>query len=332
MKRGMRRNDVVVGLVVVLGIVVIVAGTIWLQGMRLGQEQREVQARFTEIGQLLPGNEVKLRGVPIGRVDDIALEQDGRAVIITLSIQGEVPLPEDPVVLLSPESFFGDWQAEILPRRNYPFYNYTESPDPSVLPGYSLPDISRLTAVADRIAQNMAVLSDRVQTAFTEETALNIREAIENISQVSEELTGLVSGQQRVFQQVADNLEETTEALGAAAETVQRAFAQVESAIGEDRLVEIVQNVERSTAQVDSLATELLTMSRDLKAAAASADTTFAAVGSIASRIERGEGTIGRLLGDTMLYYGLRESTIELQALLRDIRENPRRYITIRVF
>jgi phospholipid/cholesterol/gamma-HCH transport system substrate-binding protein len=328
----MRRNDVVVGLVVVLGIVVIVAGTIWLQGMRLGQEQREVQARFTEIGQLLPGNEVKLRGVPIGRVDDIALEQDGRAVIITLSIQGEVPLPEDPVVLLSPESFFGDWQAEILPRRNYPFYNYTESPDPSVLPGYSLPDISRLTAVADRIAQNMAVLSDRVQTAFTEETALNIREAIENISQVSEELTGLVSGQQRVFQQVADNLEETTEALGAAAETVQRAFAQVESAIGEDRLVEIVQNVERSTAQVDSLATELLTMSRDLKAAAASADTTFAAVGSIASRIERGEGTIGRLLGDTMLYYGLRESTIELQALLRDIRENPRRYITIRVF
>ncbi|MGH7506079.1 MAG: MlaD family protein [Longimicrobiales bacterium] len=332
MKRGMRRNDVVVGLVVVLGIVVIVVGTIWLKGARLGQEEREVRARFSEVGQLLPGNAVKLRGVPIGRVEEIELEAGEQAVIITLSIVGDVSLPEDPVVLLSPESFFGDWQAEILPRRSNPFYNYAESPDAQILPGYSLPDISRLTAVADRIAQNMAVLSDRVQTAFTEETALNIRQAIENISQVSEQLTGLVSGQQRAINEVADNLQETTEALGAAAETVQRAFAQVDSAIGDDRLVAIVRNVEQATAQVDSLATELLVMSRDLKAASASADTTFAAVGAIAQRIERGEGSLGRLLADTMLYIGLRESSLELQALLRDIRENPGRYLTVRIF
>jgi phospholipid/cholesterol/gamma-HCH transport system substrate-binding protein len=332
MKHGMRRNDVLVGAVVVLGIVLVVAGTIWLKGARLGQEDRDIQARFTEVGQLLPGNAVKLRGVNIGEVETIELEPGARAVIITLRINAEIPLPEDPVVLLSPESFFGDWQAEIFPRRSYPLYNYAEAPDPSILPGYSLPDISRLTAVADRIAQNMAILSDRVETAFTEETALNIREAIENINQVSEELTGLVSGQQRAIQEVADNLQETTQALGQAAETVNRAFAQIETAISGDRLVSIVGNVERATAQTDSLARELLSMSRDLKVAAASADTTFAAINDIALRVQRGEGTIGKLLADTMLYYGLRESTIELQNLLRDIRENPRKYITIRVF
>jgi phospholipid/cholesterol/gamma-HCH transport system substrate-binding protein len=332
MKRGMRRNDVVVGAVVVLGIVLIAAGTIWLKGARLGREEREVQARFTEVGRLLPGNGVKLRGVTIGQVERIELEQGAGAVLVTMRISAEVPLPEDPVVLLSMESFFGDWQAEILPRRSYPFYEYLEAPDPVILPGYSLPDISRLTAVADRIAQNMAILSDRVETAFTEETALNIREAIENINQVSEELTGLVGGQQRAIQEVADNLQETTQALGEAAETVQRAFAQVETAIGNDRLVSIVGNVERATAQTDSLSRELLAMSRDLKSAAAAADSTFASVGEITRRIERGEGSIGRLLNDTMLYVGLRESSLELQALLRDIRENPRKYITVRVF
>jgi phospholipid/cholesterol/gamma-HCH transport system substrate-binding protein len=93
-----------------------------------------------------------------------------------------------------------------------------------------------------------------------------------------------------------------------------------------------VGSVERTTARTDTLARELLAMSRDLKIAAASADTTFAAVNDIALRIQRGEGTIGRLLADTMLYYGLRESSIELQALMRDIRENPSKYITIRVW
>jgi phospholipid/cholesterol/gamma-HCH transport system substrate-binding protein len=332
MKRGSRRNDVIVGAVIVGGILLILIGTVWLKGARLGQEDREIQARFTEVGQLLSGNTVKLRGVNIGQVETIDLEEGARAVIVTMRIDAGIDLPEDPVVLLSPESFFGDWQAEIFPRRSYPLYNYAEAPDPEVLPGYSLPDISRLTAVADRIAQNMAILSDRVETAFTEETALNVREAIENINQVSEELTGLVSGQQRAIQEVADNLQETTQALGQAAATVNRAFAQIESAIGDDRLISIVGSVERTTARTDTLARELLAMSRDLKIAAASADTTFAAVNDIALRIQRGEGTIGRLLADTMLYYGLRESSIELQALMRDIRENPSKYITIRVW
>src|SRR5690606_29526591 len=192
-----RRNDVAVGAVVILGIALILGGVIWLKDAGFGREEIRIQARFREVGQLLDGNAVKLRGVKVGSVDRIELEPTGAAVIVTMRVRDDVRLPEDPVVLLSPESMFGDWQAEIYPRRSFPQYEYAEAPDPSVLPGYALPDISRLTAVADQIAQNMAVLSERFELAFTDETAANIRLAIENIQQVSGELTGLVSGQQR---------------------------------------------------------------------------------------------------------------------------------------
>ncbi len=330
--RGRRKSDVVVGAVVLLGIALVVFGVIWLEGSGLGREERTVQARVRDAGQLLDGSPVKLYGVMIGRVDRIELDPTGGGVILTMKIEHDVQLPEDPAVLLSPESMFGDWQAQIVARSDFPGYDYAEARDPSVLPGYPLPDISRLTQVSHEIAQNMATLSERFEIAFTEETADNIRVAIENIQQVSGQLTGMVGGQQRAIDEVAANLRDATETLGLAAEMVRRAFAQVESAVGGNRLVTIVGNVERTTARTDSLSRELLAMSRNLRKTAGSADSALRVVGDIATGIRRGQGTLGRLFADTSLYLGLRESSIELQTLLRDIRENPRRYITVRVF
>jgi phospholipid/cholesterol/gamma-HCH transport system substrate-binding protein len=327
-----RRNEVVVGLVVIGGILLVIFGTIWMRGLRLGHEEVTVQARFNEVGQLLTGSSVKFRGVPIGRVESIDLEASGAAVIVTMSVSGNVRLPDDRVVILAPESMFGDWQAEIVSRSQFRYYDYAETRDPSVLPGYALPDMSRLTAVADQIARNMATISERFEIAFTEETAMNIREAIENIQEVSEQLTGLVGSQQVAIEEVARNLEQTSEAAGQAALTMQRAFAEVETAIGGGRLTGIVQNVERATARTDTLAGVLVAASQDLRATAARADTTFSHIGGIASAMERGEGTLGLLLRDTALYHNLVGMNAEVQALLSDIRQNPRRYINLRIF
>jgi phospholipid/cholesterol/gamma-HCH transport system substrate-binding protein len=327
-----RRNEVLVGFVVIAGIILVVFGTIWMRGLALGREEVTVQARFNEVGQLLGGSAVKFRGVPIGRVEGIALEPTGAAVIVTLSIAGNVRLPGDPVVLVSPESLFGDWQAEVVSRSQFPLYDYASSLDPAVLPGYALPDMSRLTAVADQIARNLATISDRFEIAFTEETALNIREAIENIQEVSEQLTGLVGSQQAAIEEVARNLEQTSEAAGQAALTMQRTFAEVERAIAGGRLTNIMENVERTSTHADSLVLILVSASQDLRNAALRADSTFRQVSTLASSVERGEGTLGMLLRDTALYHTIVETNVEVQALLSDIRQNPRRYINLRIF
>jgi phospholipid/cholesterol/gamma-HCH transport system substrate-binding protein len=326
------RNEAVVGVVVIAGILLIVFGTIWLRGIRFGQEEVDISARFHEVGQLLTGSSVKFRGVPIGRVERIALETGGAAVIVSMTISRDVRLPADPVVILAPESLFGDWQAEIVSRAQFRYYDYAETLSPGVLPGYALPDMSRLTAVADQIGRNIATISERFEIAFTQETADNIREAIENIQLVSEQLTGLVGSQQAAIEEVARNLEETSEAAGQAALTMQRAFEEVERAIGGGRLTGIMENFESTSARTDSLVALLVLASRDMRNTAARADTTFRQVSGIASAVERGEGTLGRLLRDTALYYNLVETNIEVQALLSDIRRNPRRYINLTIF
>jgi phospholipid/cholesterol/gamma-HCH transport system substrate-binding protein len=329
-----RSSEVAVGAAVVLAVLLVVFGTIWLQGINPGREQVTVVARFDQVGQLLEGSTVKLRGVPIGRVEKIELDPDGTGVFVSMSISNEVRLPGDPVVILSPESMFGDWQAEIGDRGSRPFssYEYASSDSSGVMEGYALPDISRLTAVADEIAQDLAVLANRFQEAFTDSTAKHIRLAIENIQQVSEQLTGMVGKQQAALDTVAVNLSRTAVAAGEAAETLDRTFAEVESAIAGGRLTGIVENVRASSARVDSLSTELMAASRDLRRMALGADSTMRRVGTIAAAVERGEGSLGRLLADTSLYYSLTESTVQLQALLKDIREHPRKYINLTIF
>jgi phospholipid/cholesterol/gamma-HCH transport system substrate-binding protein len=326
------RNEVAVGAVVILALALVVVGTIWLQGRGFGREEMELRARFREVGQLQDGNAVKVRGVPIGRVESIDLETTGAGVIVTMRVQSDVRLPEDPVVLLAPESMFGDWQAEIFPRTSVPQYEYAEAPDATVLPGATLPDMSRLTAVADQIAQNMAILSERFEVAFTEETADNIRRAIDNIQSASAQLTQMVSRQQQAIDELSTDLQETTQALGEAVATINRTFQQVESAIAGDKLVNIVAAAEHASVRIDSLSSELLSTSRTMQRAAMTADTLMRSVGTIANSMSRGEGTLGLMLRDTTLYWRIVETNAELQALLRDLRLNPRRYINVRIF
>ena len=105
-----------------------------------------------------------------------------------------------------------------------------------MLPGYSLPEISRLTAAADQIAENMAVLSERFEAAFTEETAENMRLALENIQQVSTQVTRMFGAQETTLADLSASLQATTETLGQAAEAVRRASGHIEAAISRRRV------------------------------------------------------------------------------------------------
>ena len=326
------KNELRVGLVVVAGIALIILGTLWMHDWSFGRQQRDVEAWFREVGQLQSGNAVKLRGVPIGEVTAITLDRRSTGVIVRLNIGSEVVLPEDPVVILSPESMFGDWQAEIYPRSRFPFYDYAISPEPGVLPGYSLPDVSRLTAVADRIAENLAVITDRVDIAFTEETARNVRDAIDNIQQVTAQLTRLVEAQEQTVEGLAAGLETTTATFQEAVSTANRAFAQVEAAIAEGELETIVDNVEGVTVKMDSVSEALAFVSRELGNAVVAADSSFSSLNAIMASLERGEGTLGMLIQDTALYSELVLTSTLLQDLLLDFQRNPRKYINLRVF
>jgi phospholipid/cholesterol/gamma-HCH transport system substrate-binding protein len=52
----------------------------------------------------------------------------------------------------------------------------------------------------------------------------------------------------------------------------------------------------------------------------------------ITEKIDKGEGSAGKFINDKELYDNLNKSSAALDALLKDLKENPKRYVNISVF
>ena len=334
-----RRQELLAGSVVLLGIAVAVYGTFWLQGRRFGSTQTEVHVLINDVGQLGVGNAVTFRGVPIGRVGDITVEGGGGAVRIQLLLEGEVILEDEAVVVIAPESMFGDWQAEIVTRSRFPQYDYYEVPSDARLPdgvrvlgGYILPDLSRLTSVADEVASNLASLTDRFDRAFGDETADQIAQAIDNVEEFTSTLRALVDEQSDQFSEIAEDVQASTTEISAVLTTARQSIERIDALLASGDVDSILVNTRVITAELSGVSGDISSASQSLSGTLTLADSTFLSLNRITDRLERGEGSLGRLLSDTLLASRTENLIEELNLLIEDLRENPQKYVRLSIF
>ena len=334
-----RRKELLAGSVVLLGIVVAVFGTFWLQGRRFGSTQTEIHILMEDVGQLSIGNAVTFRGVPIGRVGSINVEESGAAVRIQLLLEGEWILEDDAVAVIAPASMFGDWQAEIITRSLFPRYDYYEVPSDTRLPegvrvlgGYMLPDLSRLTTVADEVAQNVASLTDRFARAFGQETADQIPQAIDNMEEFTATLRRLADEQSDQFLGIAEDVQNATSEIASVLGTARGSLERIDALLASGDLDSILVNTKVITAELSGVSGDISAASQSLSGTLTLADSTFLALNRITARLESGDGSLGRLISDTLLASRAERLVEELNLLMEDLRANPRKYVRLSIF
>lgn len=326
------RRDALVGVVILAALVVITLGTLWLQGVMVPGERVDVEAAFSDVGMIQPGAGVKFRGVQIGRIRTVEVDESGEFVRVVMRIDAEVRLPDDAVVVLSPESMFGDWQAEIQAPGRFSEARFTRIDEEGVLPGYALPDISELTAAADEISDNLASLTERVGIAFSEETAQNIASLVANVEEVTTRLADLVDQQATSFTEVTDGVQAAVDEIGGAASQAQRSFAGIDSLLVRGNVETSLMNLGTISSNLAALTGELDDTNEDIRNLVLQVDSTFARVDRVMTEVEEGDGSLARLLRDPTLAGELEAAAAELTLLLEDIRENPRRYLRLSIF
>jgi phospholipid/cholesterol/gamma-HCH transport system substrate-binding protein len=93
---------------------------------------------------------------------------------------------------------------------------------------------------------------------------------------------------------------------------------------------ETIANVKKFTDDVNAGKGALGKLTRD-EEFAAKLQNTMNKLSSIADQLESGQGTMGKLLKDPSLYTNTDQMLIETRGLVKAIRENPKRYLTIRM-
>ena len=97
-----------------LVVTVLIVGLIaaWLG--RPGPERHEITVEFARAGlNVRPGDEVRVRGVPVGTIASIDVDRETYTARYTLSVDPDAPIAPDTTASLVPKTLFGDKYVEL---------------------------------------------------------------------------------------------------------------------------------------------------------------------------------------------------------------------------
>ncbi|WP_396213893.1 MlaD family protein [Gemmatimonas sp.] len=332
-----RTSDFVVGITVIVVTAAIIAATLWLNRADLGGRTRHLTVRARDVGGVALGNPVVIRGVRAGRVEGIALG-DNSWVVLKLGLDRGVELPADPVVLLAASTLFGEWQATVMSRDGVPadrelraaIADARSSSD--TLAGAVLPDIAQLTAVAGRISGDVAKVAERVQVAFDDQAARELRLSIRNFAQLSTALAQSVNTQSKNLDRISSTVQTGLASVNDAAAKLNAFSARVDSATDRGELQTIVTNSQTAARELAEATRNLRELTDRLDKAEGNLARVVSRADSVLAKANGRTGTLGLMINDPALYLQSDSLVRELRALLADVKKNPKRYINLRVF
>ena len=330
-----KRPDFIVGMTVVVTLIALVTSVLWMRQSDPTRRRHRVVARFTDVGNARVGNSAVIRGVRSGRIQSIELAEDG-AVLVHLSLNRDAQLPNDPVVLLNESSLFGEWQATIMERAALPHddavQRQLQPADDGMIPGVTLPDIAKLTAVAGQIAGDVAAVAGRVEVAFDAAAAAELRTSIRNFAALSTTLANAVRAHAGDLDTVSVNLQAAVLSLNRTARTTEQLAARVDSSTTSGEWRRLMADLGVAAAELRATTTTLSGMSKELAGTQDRLDQFLLHGDSVLAKVNAGHGTLGRLLNDSSLYVGGDSLVHALRGLVADVRANPKKYFSLRMF
>lgn len=108
------RFEAAIGALVLLGAIAFLFVALNLGGIRAGAGY-PLTASFRSVEGIAIGSEIRMAGVAIGRVADLDLDVETFRAEAVLTIQNDVPVPEDSTVAISSDGLLGDSFVEIIP-------------------------------------------------------------------------------------------------------------------------------------------------------------------------------------------------------------------------
>ncbi len=295
-----------IGLAVLAAAVIFIAGAMYLRGIDIRSKQYSLIVLYRNVNGLKDGDVVTVAGFAVGHVESMSMA--GRRIAVNLSIQTMVHLPRDSEAILKSETIMGGKFIEISPGADSLLLQDGDS-----LGGLYEADLSELTATLAPISSNVLGILENVNSTFDEPTRKRIQEIVADMARS------------------AARLEEVIRTEGAQAE---RAFANF-SAFSQDlsRFARTLDTLALSQrGNVDTGMTALRNVAQNLDRVSAKLDYTAESLNLVLTRMKNGEGTLGKLIQDEKLYNDLDSLSVNLNLLVKDLRENPDRYVKVSLF
>lgn len=276
---------------------VMVLGYLWMTNRISMQTRDDLQVAFSDVQGLEVGDKVMYRGMEAGRVKKLVTRQD--KVIVSIQVPSDIKLRQGSRFQVWDSSLMGGKVLLIIPGEGSGVLNYAQI-QTGEAPEGMMDLISRASTTLKELQITMqdlkgpGGLNDKVERLITN-TDATVLSAKGVTDQVRKDLGSTISRLDALIAEVNGVVSENRSPLQRTLQDAPELMANIGSTL--DSLQLLAGHLTRSTAALNN-----------------------------------GEGTAAKLLNDDELYDKMVKSLGDLEALVQDIKANPKKYVKFSLF
>ncbi|MDA3952546.1 MAG: MlaD family protein [Bacteroidales bacterium] len=295
------------GIIAVLIIACFIWGYNFLKGKNILTTNDTFYAVYSNIDGLEEASPVTISGYTVGVVESIKLHKNKKdKIVVKFSLAEDLKLPHKTEAIIYPESLIAGKAIKL---------NFSDSKEfhlnGDTIIGILEQDLisslsSELMPVKNKI-ENLVVSMDSVLAIFDNERKDNLKNSLDNLNQITNNLTVLLDSDNSKLTRILSNAES------------------------------ISNNLKNNNEQISNILSNFSSISdsieqANIKSTILNANKTLAEFSKISTKINSGEGTVGMLINNDSLYINLNNLAEDLDSLIIDLNENPNRYVHFSLF
>jgi phospholipid/cholesterol/gamma-HCH transport system substrate-binding protein len=300
----------VIALLAIIGFVVLFQ---FMKGRSLFTTDNIFYAQYENVEGLAQSSPVSINGLKVGQVDKIIprTAKDGKIdFLVKITVDNNFEFSRNSTLEIFEPSLMGGKEMRI----NLMYGGQTAKDGDTLKGAFKLGTLGSLSSQVGPVKDQLQTVLHRVDSLMT-----NANQLVD--SQNRQEIKALLS-----------NLNKTVAAL-------QTTAGSVNSLVGHNdpKLQKVLDDasVTMQTGKVTldkygNLAESIDT--KKLNATIANLDATVGQLNNVVSGIDRGEGSLGKIMKDDQLYNNLNAASTNLNALIEDLKANPKKYVNFSVF
>ncbi len=304
-------NEVKVGILITAALAALLWGLNYLKGKDVFTSRNKYYAVYSSVDGLVASNPVLMNGYRIGIVNDISFMPDNSGrLLVSLLVEKDVFVSRNSVAKIYNSDLIGTKALRI------DLGNNTDR----------LEDGDTLVAeleqgLADKVGKELGPLREKTEalvvsidsmvtmlkTVFDPNTRNNLQSGIGHMNNTLASFDEMMNSDKGKLKIMIDNLASITTNLkenNAQITNILNNLSQVSDTLAGEHFANTIRKAEEVMEQTNE----------------------------IMSKINSGEGSLGQLVNDKGLYNNLDSTATSLDALLKDMKDNPKRYVHFSVF
>ncbi|MCB9334767.1 MAG: MCE family protein [Flavobacteriales bacterium] len=294
-------KEVKVGVVSMFAIALLVWGYNFLKGTNLLYKSKTVYTVYPSVAGLAKSSPILINGFQVGVVESIYFHHDqtGKVVVELLITENDFLIPNNSIASLISMDFLGS-KAIALKVGN----SATELQSGDTL----IADLEK--SMFDDVGEQLLPIKEKAENFLTgmDSTMADLKLVIQDLDDVFNDRN------KRKISEILTNLNTTIVAYHEVATTMDATVKSMRPTL---------KNLKTFS---DSLAA--LEMAETMK----KAEATFQQMSEVMEKINKGEGSLGLLVNNDSLYYNLESTSKNMDKLMIDMKEHPKRYVHFSLF